>query len=362
LTGLKALRALSLVETNVTEAGARRLSDALPQCQITLTGGVTIGPKDKSVTPPPPVEDDFPEPPVDVNRRAVEMLHAHTTVMIRLPDGRTLRIAKTDKVPDGPLVVSGVIATDLELDKVDDFMTKFLLSAVLPLDSLEQLSIGAHHFPLDEKQMAQMAAAPFAPNLRVLQVAVELNSNTIGWLKKFPKLKEIECLTNQADDADLSRLKEVPGLRILALRGLGQTGHVTNRGYEALAAMTLTRLRLGGDAKIDAAGLRCLTTMPELSEFLLQTSATDDLLIEVANFPRLKYLSLAFSPGITDAGLAHLTRMKTLRSLSLESTKVTESGARKLSDALPQCQIILAAGAKIGPKDKSVKPPPPEEK
>jgi hypothetical protein len=43
---------------------------------------------------------------------------------------------------------------------------------------------------------------------------------------------------------------------------------------------------------------------------------------------------------VTDAGLAHLKQMKSLRTLTLESTKVTEAGIAELKAALPECKVV----------------------
>jgi hypothetical protein len=86
----------------------------------------------------------------------------------------------------------------------------------------------------------------------------------------------------------------------------------------------------------------------------------DDFMREVANFQKLEVLSL-FSTSVTEGGLAQLAKCKTLRLIYIRnSTKITESEAKKLAEALPKCQIDLL-GVKFGPHDKSVTPPQPDE-
>jgi hypothetical protein len=42
---------------------------------------------------------------------------------------------------------------------------------------------------------------------------------------------------------------------------------------------------------------------------------------------------------VSDAGVAHLKNLKTLRSLSLEGTAVSAAGVAELRAALPQCTV-----------------------
>jgi hypothetical protein len=44
----------------------------------------------------------------------------------------------------------------------------------------------------------------------------------------------------------------------------------------------------------------------------------------------------------TDAGLAHLSRLKSLETVNLTGTKVTAEGARFLQHALPKAHVSIA--------------------
>ena len=59
---------------------------------------------------------------------------------------------------------------------------------------------------------------------------------------------------------------------------------------------------------------------------------------QVATLARLHYLGLK-SEGVTDAGLSHLKRLKSLQELTIGSTKVTKDGLKKLERELPDCKI-----------------------
>jgi hypothetical protein len=88
----------------------------------------------------------------------------------------------------------------------------------------------------------------------------------------------------------------------------------------------------------DLQHLKDLTQLEDLD--LDGTSVTDEGLRQLAALTQLKKLGLS-SCEVTDAGLEHLKGLKKLRVLNLWDTKITEEGARRLQQALPNCQIDL---------------------
>ena len=87
-------------------------------------------------------------------------------------------------------------------------------------------------------------------------------------------------------------------------------------------------------------GLAHLTKLRTLREFWLTScdDITDDGLVHVAQLPGLNALSVAGTP-ITDAGLAHLHRLNTLTSLDVRGTRVTRAGITSLEKAIPGITI-----------------------
>jgi hypothetical protein len=53
----------------------------------------------------------------------------------------------------------------------------------------------------------------------------------------------------------------------------------------------------------------------------------------------LDFINL-FGTEVSDAGLASLAGIKTLRNVYLYETKVTDAGVAKLKTALPQAQVV----------------------
>src|SRR5439155_26206044 len=69
----------------------------------------------------------------------------------------------------------------------------------------------------------------------------------------------------------------------------------------------------------------------------------------LSSLPKLTYLNLGGN-GISDAGLESLVASKSLTTLEIHGTKVTEAGAYKLHAALPNCRIEWGDGKVIEPK------------
>jgi hypothetical protein len=64
----------------------------------------------------------------------------------------------------------------------------------------------------------------------------------------------------------------------------------------------------------------------------------DDDLAGCLRFPKLKRLDISFS-NVSDAGVASLTKMRSLEYLSLAGTRITPAGIQRLKQNLPQCNI-----------------------
>jgi serine/threonine protein kinase len=365
LTGMKTVRLINLGATGVTRAGAKQLSDAMPKCRVKIKGAV-FGPIDKSS---PPLSDDdpdgYPDESADPDRTAVEMLSPHLpALVVRMSgSGKEVTLTKKDAIPDRPFVLTGIKLRQGMPQLPSDFTSRVFLPAVLPLGSLE--SIYPYNPPLHmtDGELAALASAPFAEQVTELGGTFELSQKTIDSLKRFSKLKILHCKASLAGDSDLARLKELSSLRQLRLEHLGKSSRVSAAGIKAITDLPLTALRLHpATPPLDAKTIALVAAIPHLRDLQLSgPNITDDRLRDFAKCPGLVTLGLLGTP-LTDDGLLHLTRIKSLRWVQLGgSTKVTEAGAKRLSDALPKCQILLPGRKRIGPKDKSVPPLLPDD-
>jgi hypothetical protein len=159
-------------------------------------------------------------------------------------------------------------------------------------------------------------------------------------------------------DADLGLLKAVDGIRELYL-----IGPITDRGVEALLASAsapqLTRIMLASDGLTDDA-FRLLARLPAVWDIGVEKATRvtgrglahfkgrdglrklslqgcgiqDEHLAALADLPKLERLLLCVTP-ITDAGLAHVGRVRSLNELLIQSShNVTDAGMKHL-EGLP---------------------------
>ncbi len=136
-------------------------------------------------------------------------------------------------------------------------------------------------------------------------------------------------------EADLQELVDVGGAFPRGLR----LSEATDSGLTLLSGrLALRDLRLDG-TQITDAGLRNLTDLDLHELSLTRTSASDAGLAHIGGLTSLKILWLG-NTRVTDAGLIHLENLKDLQMLDLYETAVTTSGIEDLLKVLPSCNIV----------------------
>lgn len=107
-----------------------------------------------------------------------------------------------------------------------------------------------------------------------------------------------------------------------SLTGVHAGGQMTDARLERLTGVAhLTTLRLEGSASLTDAGVRLLARLPRLAHLDLSgcRALTDRALDILPELPALESLDLAWT-SVTDAGLAHLSACRRLRSINLMGT------------------------------------------
>ena len=72
---------------------------------------------------------------------------------------------------------------------------------------------------------------------------------------------------------------------------------------------------------------------------MIKTQAIDAGLKDITKMQQLKSL-IVNSTKITDAGLKDIAKLQKLKSLWLSDTNITDEGAAELRKALPNCRIV----------------------
>ncbi len=157
----------------------------------------------------------------------------------------------------------------------------------------------------------------------------------------FPDLEIVNFCGGGISDAGLERVGELnrfPKLRTGMLYGCT----VTDSGLERLTVWTrLEEFYLDNCGKVTDAGLASLHELPSLRVLGLGAGSmpiTDAGMAHVAGLRQLRELRIVSVP-ISDAGIAQLRDMPNLERVHLGRTNETENGIQALHRALPDCFV-----------------------
>jgi len=148
-------------------------------------------------------------------------------------------------------------------------------------------------------------------------------------------------------DADIPSLKKLSNLDYLDFSGgwAVEKAKISDAGLEALSRIPFTRLdtlSLGYCDRITDAGLAHLTRMKTVRWLSLMVcpNITDTGLSNLTAMVTLKALDLRGCSNISDAGLAQLARMTNLQQVLLGGCpNISSNGVEDLQKALPSCRV-----------------------
>jgi len=186
-------------------------------------------------------------------------------------------------------------------------------------------------------------------SLTQLSIAGSEVGRGLAHLKGLKSLRflSLEAARNEHIDKHLVYLAELTSIEELNLRDT----LVSDAGLEHLKGMTkLKKLDLGNryypvSDKITDAGMVHLNSLKSLEELKLPSSGVTDIgLAHLAGLNALKKLNVG--RDATDKGMATLAKMKSLEDLKISSPYVTDAGMRKLSEC-PCLESLSLLGCKI---------------
>jgi DNA-binding Xre family transcriptional regulator len=169
-----------------------------------------------------------------------------------------------------------------------------------------------------------------------------ITDHSVSRLRQVASLEELDLsFCNQITDASLLALAGLPALRFLNLNwcyGVTDSG-LTGLGHcKSLEVVSLWSCEEVTDSGVEALAMLPSLRVLELPEFAAITDQA--LTVLSAKNTSLESLRLDHLNEISDEGLARLSGLKRLRSLTIEGCpKVTVDGVAALEKAIPGCQI-----------------------
>jgi Leucine-rich repeat (LRR) protein len=213
------------------------------------------------------------------------------------------------------------------------------------------------------------------PNLEELTYSAgEFYGSGLANLANHPRLRKLTLDGLRFKGHGLSKLSGIKSLRILNLRGyatisdttvaelmpLAQVTHLSFRGIGARSCGDKTFSAIGklhqleslsiGNCTITDDGVAQLRGCTHLQELILSgnfADLSDKGVQSIASFESLRKLLVdKGANGITDAGLHHLTRLKHLEWLALDSNQVTDGGIREMT-RLCNLRYLVIDGTRV---------------
>lgn len=172
------------------------------------------------------------------------------------------------------------------------------------LKSLEYLDIPPR---LTDRGMAYLAELTTLKGLYLGGVLIsQVTDAGLRHLSKLTSLEELYIRGERMGDAGLAHLRDLPRLEYLCLFG----SHFTDRGMVHVKAMP---------------SLRVLSFHENLCRI------TDAGMVQISEMPKLEILCLHAMRNITDDGIAHLSKLRSLKKLNIGGSQVTDRGLAYLS-------------------------------
>ena len=152
-----------------------------------------------------------------------------------------------------------------------------------------------------------------------------LTNDGLAEIARLSSLRALYIRDHSLTNAGLAHLAKLPLLEELELVGKGR---VNDPGLAHLAKIPhLKYLMLEGLVFTDA-GMAHLKNCPSLRilDLSTQKKLTNSTLIHLSEIPQLERISFYWNENITDEGIAHLTKLKSLSMLNIKHSKVTCAG------------------------------------
>lgn len=210
---------------------------------------------------------------------------------------------------------------------------------------LRSLLVAGPAAGLDPASLRQLRVLPQLETLALSQGAATLDEATARALVELPKLRQLTCAMSDVSPAGVAALRGLPHLDTLFLHfDPEQARELGGAGELLAAAATVTTLRalfLEGRSILEPDDLRSLHALEHLVVLGLSHVRVNDAAL--AALPAgLQALRLPRLDGVTSAGLAHLGKLRQLRSLALHGGQLPGALCKVIEEMELECFECLA--------------------
>jgi hypothetical protein len=155
---------------------------------------------------------------------------------------------------------------------------------------------------------------------------------------KLPHLKELILGHSKTSEADIAPLAESKSLKSLRMRFGGQPHYPTGETVKLLKNLELLEL---GHSLMDDKAVQQIATLQGLRSLTLAFSPniTDAGVAHLKALTKLEYLDFYATTKLTDKSLEELKVLPNLKDLHLEGSKVTPAGVEAYKTAVPGCRV-----------------------
>ncbi len=338
-------RTLSALDEIVAAARLHRRTDALSKEVAALGGLVTVEPGGpawmRTAAGDPPMRlfdrlvvvglNDKTNPHFKDYKLNAAVNDAWLERISGLPDLRSLDVANADVRGPG-LRHAGTLRSLESINLTLTPITDDALAALADLASLKVLGLASTK--VTGTGMRALQGLRRLENLNFHSTPV--NDAGLEWIGKMSSLRRLEIVHTQFSDAGTPSLAGLVALERLQLGSRKATG----AGLAFLKELPKLRELDVHDGMLSLEGLRHVAGVKTLQVFRAYGGAGgDEGLSLVAELPQLETLILE-NIGVTDAGLAALSKAARLKKLTLHEPKVSEAAVARLRAARPGLEIV----------------------
>jgi hypothetical protein len=174
-----------------------------------------------------------------------------------------------------------------------------------------------------------------------------LDDDGLAVVGQLAHLRSLNISGSQVTDAGLVRLRRLAELRELVLDVAGDAGLANLKGLHELEALAVNAASPGKNRWISDDGLGHLSHLSRLRILAIHPGIVNEQSVQITNaglahlarLRNLEFLHISAS-RITDAGLACLRGLKSLKRLELDNSHVTQRGMQELQASLPSLTTV----------------------